>query len=49
MDDPTTTGQAKALFAMSIGVSLLNLMMSLMMLLLNGTLLREIEAEEVLE
>ena len=45
VNDPTTTSQAKALFALSITNSLVSLIMGMTLLALKGTLLKKVEDE----
>merc|ERR1711871_1007334 len=46
LNDPTTSPQAKALFGLNIGVSMISVIMGMIMLLLKGSLMRSVEGKD---
>ena len=46
LNDPTTSPQAKALFGLNIGVSMISVIMGMIMLLLKGSLMRSVKGKD---
>ena len=47
LNDPTTSPQAKALFGLNIGVSMISVIMGMIMLLLKGSLMRSVKGKDI--